>query len=192
MDAPSRSQREGDRGRPGKFRPLSSALCAVKTPEPQRSRSTRRKTLTTLRALCALCGARLFGPWLLDLGLGAGVDQLLQNCFRVRFGHAFLHGLGRSIHQVLGFLQPEPGELADRLDHVDLVFAETGEHDLKLGLLLHRGRSAAAARPAPPRSARALAAELTVLSLLVLQEGVHLCALLMVSFFFIYEVINST
>src|SRR5882762_850437 len=115
MDAPSRSQREGDRGRPGKFRPLSSALCAVKTPEPQRSRSTRRKTLTTLRALCALCGARSFGPWLLDLGLGAGVDQLLQNRFRVRFGHAFLHGLGRSIHQVLGFLQPEPGELADRL-----------------------------------------------------------------------------
>src|SRR5213082_66401 len=43
MDAPSRSQREEDRGRRGKFRPLSSALCAVKTPEPQRSRSPRGK-----------------------------------------------------------------------------------------------------------------------------------------------------
>src|SRR5213594_3842871 len=146
MDAPSRSQREEDRGRRGKFRPLSSALCAVKTPEPQRSRSTRRKTLTTLRALCALCDARLFGPWLLDLGLGAGVDQLLQNRFRVRFGHAFLDGLGRSIHQVLGFLQTEPGDFADRLDHVDLVFAEPGEHDRELGLFFHRRGSSATAR----------------------------------------------
>src|SRR6267142_889382 len=58
MDTPSRSQRTGDRGRPGKFRPLSSAFCAVKTPEPQSSRSTRRRSETTLRALGALCGAR--------------------------------------------------------------------------------------------------------------------------------------
>src|SRR6266480_6575911 len=107
MDAPSRSQREEDRGRTGKFRPLSSAPCAVKTPEPQRSRSTRGETETTLRALCALRGARSFGPSLLDLGLGAGVDQLLQDRFRVGFGHALLHGLGRSVHQVLGFLQAE-------------------------------------------------------------------------------------
>src|SRR5712692_3026742 len=102
MDTPSRSQREGDRGRPGKFRPLSSALYAVKTPDPQRSRSTRGKTETTPRVLCALCGARSFGSSLLDLGLGAGVDQLLQNRFRLSLGHAFLDGLGRSIHQVLG------------------------------------------------------------------------------------------
>src|SRR5205814_7515799 len=124
----------------------SSALYAVKTPEPQRSRSTRGKTETTRRALCALCGARSFKSSLLDLGLGAGVDQFLQNRFRVGFGHALLDGLGRSIHQVLGFLQTEPGELANRFDHVDLVFAEPGEHDRKLGLLLHRGRSAASAR----------------------------------------------
>src|SRR5437879_9230807 len=117
MDAPSRGQREGDRGRRGKFRPLSPALCAVKTPEPRRSRSARGKTETTPRALCALRGARSFGPSLLDLGLGAGVDQLLQNRFRLGFGHGLLHGLGRAIHQVLGFLQTEPGDFADRLDH---------------------------------------------------------------------------
>src|SRR6266704_5361427 len=114
MDAPSRSQKVGDKGRRGKFRPLSPALCAVKT--PRRSRSARGRTETTPRALCALRGARSFTPSLLDLGLGAGVDQLLQNRFRVGFGHPFLDGLGRSIHQVLGFLQAEARDFADRLD----------------------------------------------------------------------------
>src|SRR5712664_2640138 len=115
MDTPSRSQRTGDRGRPGKFRLLSSALCAVKTPGSRSPRSTQRESETTLRALRALCGASLFGPSLLDLGLGAGVDQFLQDRFRIRLGHAFLDGLGRPVHQVLGFLQTEPGDFADRL-----------------------------------------------------------------------------
>src|SRR5216684_5127035 len=121
MDTPSRSQRTGDRGRPGKFRPLPSALCAVKTPGPRRSRSTQRESETTLYALRGLCGPSLFGPSLLDLGLGAGVDQLLQNRFRIRLGHTFLDGLGRSIHQILGLLQAEAGDFAHSLDHVDLV-----------------------------------------------------------------------
>src|SRR5258708_17738603 len=98
MDTPSRSQRTGDRGRRGKFRPLPSALCAVKTPEPRRSRSTRRESETTLRALRALCGARLFGPSLLDLGLGAGVDQLLQNRFRDRKSTRL-----NSSHQIISY-----------------------------------------------------------------------------------------
>src|SRR6266704_383522 len=145
MDTPSQSQREGDRGRAGKFHPLSSALYAVKAPEPQRPRSTPGEAETAPGALCALCGARSFGPSLLDLGLGAGVDQLLQNRFRIGFGHTLLNGLGRSIYKVLGLLQTEPGEFANGLDHVDLVFAGRVEHDRELGLLLDRGRRAPAA-----------------------------------------------
>src|SRR5882762_758579 len=94
MDTPSRSQRTGDRGRPGKFRPLPSALCAVKTPEPRRSRSTRRESETTLRALRPLWVEGFLGPWLFFPALGPGVFNFLQTRPPTRLGPPFLAGLG--------------------------------------------------------------------------------------------------
>ncbi len=58
---------------------------------------------------CALAG-------LLHFGFGAGVDQLLHGSFGVGLGDGFLDGLRRAVHQVLGFLQAQAGDLAHGLD----------------------------------------------------------------------------
>ena len=63
--------------------------------------------------------------------------------------HAFFDRLGRALDEVLGFLQAEAGDLADDLDDLDLVRADFGERDVELGLLLDRGRRAAAGRRHP-------------------------------------------
>src|SRR6476661_3371777 len=58
---------------------------------------------------------------LLDLRLAAGVIQLLFRGFGVGLVDAFLDRLRRAVDQVLGFLQPQPGDFAHGLDYVDLV-----------------------------------------------------------------------
>src|SRR5665213_201734 len=64
----------------------------------------------------------VFCNGLLDFGLGAGVLELLLRSFSVGLGNGFLDRLRRAVDQVLGFLEPKAGDLAYRLDHVDLVF----------------------------------------------------------------------
>src|SRR5262245_1013301 len=79
----------------------------------------------------------------------AGIDELLLNGCGFVLAHALFDGLGRSIDQVLGFLQPETGDFAYSLDYVDLVCARRSENDRKLRLLLgrwSRRRAATAAR----------------------------------------------
>src|SRR6202034_4678929 len=56
--------------------------------------------------------------------------------------------LGRAVHQILGFLQAQAGDLADRLDHVDFVRADFRENDGEFRLLFRRTRRRAAARRA--------------------------------------------
>src|SRR5215472_7969708 len=60
-------------------------------------------------------------PKLLDLHLGAGLFELLLDRRGFVLVHAFLDGLGRAVHQVLGFLQAQAGDFANRLDDVNLV-----------------------------------------------------------------------
>src|SRR6185369_2496029 len=77
---------------------------------------------------------------LLDFDLRAYVLELLLDRRGLVLVHAFLDRLGRTLDEVLGFLQAERGDLADDLDDVDLVGADFGQRDRELGLLFHRGR----------------------------------------------------
>src|SRR5262245_23165997 len=86
---------------------------------------------------------------LLDFDLRADFLELLLDGRGLFLGHAFLDRLGRTLDEVLGFLEAERGDLADDLDDVDLVGAHFGERDGEVGLLFRgrrRGRAAAAAR----------------------------------------------
>ena len=62
-------------------------------------------------------------PRLLDLNRGDAF-KLLPDRLGLVLGRILLQRLGRAIHQVLGFLQAQRGNLAHRLDGVDLVRAE--------------------------------------------------------------------
>ena len=62
---------------------------------------------------------------LLELDLGAGFFQLLLDLFGVVLAGAFLDGLRSAVHQILGFLQAEAGDLTDNLDDVDLCLLYT-------------------------------------------------------------------
>src|SRR5882724_10230899 len=82
------------------------------------------------------------GPLLLDLDLGAGVFELLLDGRGLVLVHAFLDGLGCAINEVLGFFQAQARDFANRLDDVDLVAANVGEHDGEFRLLFRRCRAA--------------------------------------------------
>src|SRR4029434_4940598 len=65
------------------------------------------------------CGGSLDldgGPDLLEFLLDVG-------CFRIR--PLLLSRLGGAVHEVLGFLEPEPGQLAHHLDDLDLLVARS-------------------------------------------------------------------
>src|SRR5687768_8359294 len=70
------------------------------------------------------------GPWepvLLDLDGGPDLVELLLDVGRLLLGDALLDHLGRAVHEVLGLLQAEARDLADDLDHVDLLVARRGQ-----------------------------------------------------------------
>src|SRR5688572_7733202 len=58
---------------------------------------------------------------LLDFDSSAGFDKFLFDGLGFVLRHAFLDGLGRGFHQILGFLQTEAGDFANGLDDADLV-----------------------------------------------------------------------
>src|ERR1700730_1541772 len=75
---------------------------------------------------------------LLDLHLRAGVLELLLHRFGIGLGNGFLDRRGCALDQVLGFLEPEAGELADHLDHGHflvggVLLQSDGEFRLLLG-----------------------------------------------------------
>ena len=80
----------------------------------------------------------------------ASLGKLLLNGLGFVLGNAFLDVLGRSIHQFLGFLQAQAGDLADGLDYIDLIGADFLEDDGKLRLLLGRSRRRCRPRRPPP------------------------------------------
>src|SRR5687768_588267 len=73
----------------------------------------RQPSISVLRA-----GARV--SRLLDLRGSAGVVQLLLDRLGVGLRDALLDHRGHTLNEVLGFLEPEAGDLADDLDHADL------------------------------------------------------------------------
>src|ERR1700738_514099 len=78
---------------------------------------------------------------LLDFDFGAGFFELLLDSRRFVLINALFDGLGRAVYQVLGFLQTQAGDFANRLDDVDLVAAHIGENDGELRLFFRRGRA---------------------------------------------------
>src|SRR5712691_8422087 len=150
MDTPSRSQRTGDRGRPGKFRPLSPALCAVKTPEPQRSRSAQRRSETTLCALGALCGARCVGRRYLISALAPASINFFKIASESALDTPSLTGLGAPSTRSLASFSPSP--VTSRTALITLTLFSPNAVSTTVNSVCS---SAAAAAPPPPAGAAA-------------------------------------
>src|SRR5579884_935251 len=82
---------------------------------------------------------------LLELDLSAGLLELRLDLVSLFLGDALLDGFRRALDEVLGLLEPEPGNGADLFDDLDLLLAGRRENYGELGLLLDRscGRAAA-------------------------------------------------
>src|ERR1700690_506039 len=78
---------------------------------------------------------------LLNFNLCTCIFELLLEAFGVSLGHAFLDALGSAVHQILGFLETELGELAHHLDDLDLLGTRLLENDRELGLFDRGGGS---------------------------------------------------
>src|SRR5882724_10872726 len=77
---------------------------------------------------------------LLDFDGRASLGKLLLDGLSLVLRYAFLDGLRRSVNQILGFLQAQAGDFADRLNHVNLVGAHFLQDDRELRLLFRRSR----------------------------------------------------
>src|SRR6266545_2854945 len=80
---------------------------------------------------------------LLQLDACSGFLELRLRLVGLLARHALLHCAGRSVHEILGLLEPEIGERADDFDHLDLLVACAGEHDVERRLLLGRAGTVA-------------------------------------------------
>src|ERR1700726_4589111 len=78
---------------------------------------------------------------LLDFDFSAGFFELLLDGRRFVLVNAFLDGLGRAVHQALGFLQAQAGAVGNGLDEFDLVADHVGENEGDLRLLSWRSRA---------------------------------------------------
>src|ERR1700683_5290762 len=83
---------------------------------------------------------------LLKLNLGAGLFELGLDLCRIVLVNAFLYRLGSAFDQVLGLLKSKAGNGPNFLNDFNLLLADGGQHDRKLGLLLSRCRGSPAAR----------------------------------------------
>src|SRR4029077_11419221 len=110
-------------------------------------RACRRPKKTRESRQRAPMARRVSPPRLLHLDDRALRFELLLDLFGFLLGHAFLHGAGRALHQVLGLLQAQAGDRPDLFDHLDLLLAAALQDDRELGLLLDRGGRGCPARP---------------------------------------------
>src|SRR5262249_7866301 len=102
---------------------------------------------------------------LFELDSRSGLFELGLDRVGLLLGQTFLDRVGRAVDEVLRFLEAKAGDGADDLDHLDLLAAGLGQHNVERRLLLGRdstvtpGRSSAVADnrnppgrpPAPPR-----------------------------------------
>src|SRR5215218_1965441 len=107
---------------------------------PGRSGDRRRR----LPRADADASARGRGRPLLQLDRSALLLELGLDRVGLVLRHTLLDRLGRAVDQVLRLLQPQAGDLADHLDHLDLLLAGALQHDGELRLLLD-GRGGGAA-----------------------------------------------
>ena len=82
------------------------------------------------------CPCWLLGVNLFQLNGSANLSQLSLQSLSVSGGHCFLNGSGSAVNDSLSFLQTQAGSLTNGLDHLNLVGANIGQHNIKLGLLL--------------------------------------------------------
>src|SRR5207302_11355445 len=73
------------------------------------------------------CEPRSAKTRLLDLGASARVLELLQDALGLFAVDALHDRLRRLVDQVLGFLEAQPRDLANDLDHTDLGVARRGQ-----------------------------------------------------------------
>src|SRR5436309_1857316 len=92
--------------------------------------------------------------FLLELDGRALLFEFLLELVGVGLLERFLHDLGSAFHEVLGFLQAQPGRGTDDLNDLDLLLASGLQYDVEGGLLFglldwsSRGRATAAAATA--------------------------------------------
>src|SRR5919109_17664 len=84
--------------------------------------------------------------YLLELDGGAGLFELRLDLVGLFLRRAFLDRVRRAVDEVLGLLQAQARDRADDLDHLDLLVAGAGEHDVERGLLLRSRPVAAGSR----------------------------------------------
>src|SRR5215213_8533856 len=83
---------------------------------------------------------------LLQLDAAAGLLELALEALALVAIHALADRLGCLVHERLGLLETQAGGGADDLDHLDLLVARGGQHDVDRAGLLLDGRAVAGAR----------------------------------------------
>ena len=78
----------------------------------------------------------MLGVNLFQLNGSANLSQLSLQSLSVSGGHCFLNGSGSAVNDSLSFLQTQAGSLTNGLDYLNLVGANIGQHNIKLGLLV--------------------------------------------------------
>src|SRR5438309_6216945 len=121
---------------------------AKKAPGPRSVRTDRGETEGLGEASWNVAGP------LLQFDRRALRFELLLDFLGFLLGHAFLHGAGRSLHQILGLLQAQVGDRPDLFDHLDLLLAGAFEDDREFGLFLRGRSSRPRTRPARTRRRR--------------------------------------
>ena len=77
----------------------------------------------------------------------ADILELGLHLLGLNLGRRFLDGARRAVDDLLGLLEAEAGELADDLDDLDLLVADTFENDVEFVLLFSSSLASAAAIP---------------------------------------------
>src|SRR4051812_19463918 len=108
---------------------------------PERRRATTRmddrsSALERYRPRGPASRARRARVVLLDLDGGAGALEGLGGLLGGVLGDLLENGLRGAVHEVLGLLQAQRGQLTHDLDDLDLLLAGAGEDDVELVLLL--------------------------------------------------------
>src|SRR3954449_12561707 len=83
---------------------------------------------------------------LLQLDAAAGLLDLALEALAFLAVDALADRLRRLVHERLGLLEAEAGGGADDLDHLDLLVARAGQHDVDRARLLLDGRAVTGAR----------------------------------------------
>src|SRR5437763_1860323 len=108
--------------------------------------SSRRWVLVSALVRAAAGRRNPPGGELLHLNLRALLLELLPHVFRLGLRELLLDRLRRAVHEVLRLLEAQARQLANDLDHLDLLFARRHQHHIELRLLFSGGTARRRAR----------------------------------------------